>query len=136
MKMDGWEDYLHTSFYGEHVLFPGLRLTSFGTFTCAAFLAAALCLLERCVIASHTLSLSRCSMHAQFPHLRALAALVALPRRPPISLAQSALADGALRSRDPPTIVRLFEPLSPHGHPADRPPPAPSCLLGFTCFFP
>ncbi|KAH9065584.1 hypothetical protein EDB87DRAFT_1554915 [Lactarius vividus] len=45
--MDGWEDYLHTSFYGEHVLFPGLRLKSLGAFVCAAFLAAALCLLER-----------------------------------------------------------------------------------------
>lgn len=55
MKMDGWEDYLHTSFYGEHVLFPGLRLTSFGAFLCAAFLAAALCLLER----SLTFALSR-----------------------------------------------------------------------------
>src|SRR6266702_2516844 len=65
MKMDGWEDYLHTSFYGEHVLFPGLRLTSFGTFTCAAFLAAALCLLERCVIASHTRSLSLSLLNAR-----------------------------------------------------------------------
>ncbi|KAI9455908.1 hypothetical protein BJY52DRAFT_614523 [Lactarius psammicola] len=55
MKMDGWEDYLHTSFYGEHVLFPGLRLTSFGAFICAAFLAVALCLLER----SLTFALSR-----------------------------------------------------------------------------
>ncbi|KAH8987393.1 hypothetical protein EDB86DRAFT_3065751 [Lactarius hatsudake] len=55
MKMDGWEDYLHTSFYGEHVLFPGLRLKSLGAFICAAFLAAALCLLER----SLTFALSR-----------------------------------------------------------------------------
>ncbi|KAH9033046.1 hypothetical protein EDB84DRAFT_1270378 [Lactarius hengduanensis] len=55
MKMDGWEDYLHTSFYGEHVLFPGLRLNSLGAFICAAFLAAALCLLER----SLTFALSR-----------------------------------------------------------------------------
>ena len=59
MQMEGWEDYLHTSFYGEHVLFPGLRLTSFGAFIGAALLAAALCLLERYVIVSysHTLSL-------------------------------------------------------------------------------
>jgi len=55
MKMDGWADYLHTSFYGEHVLFPGLRLTSLGAFICAALLAAALCLLER----SLTFALSR-----------------------------------------------------------------------------
>lgn len=56
MKMDGWEDYLHTSFFGEHVLFPGLRLTSLGAFICAALLTAALCLLERYVIASPSLS--------------------------------------------------------------------------------
>ena len=64
MQMDGWEDYLHTSFYGEHVLFPGLRLTSFGAFICAALLAAALCLLERYVIAlTHSLT-SRFSNYA------------------------------------------------------------------------
>lgn len=55
MKMDGWADYLHTSFYGEHVLFPSLRLTSLGAFVCAALLAAALCLLERLL----TFALSR-----------------------------------------------------------------------------
>jgi len=49
MKMDGWEDHLHTSFYGEHVLLPGLRLTSFGTFLLSAALAASICLAERCV---------------------------------------------------------------------------------------
>jgi hypothetical protein len=47
-------------------------------------------------------------MHAQFVDLRALAALVTLPRCPQIPLAQSALAGRALRSRDAPTIVRLF----------------------------
>ena len=53
-------------------------------------------------------------MHTQFADLRALAALVALPRCPQIPLAQSALAGGALRSRDAPSIVRLFlEPMSP-----------------------
>ncbi|KAF8274274.1 hypothetical protein EI94DRAFT_1714017 [Lactarius quietus] len=47
MQMDGWEDFLHTSLNGEHVLFPGFRLRSFGAFVCAALLTAALCLLER-----------------------------------------------------------------------------------------
>ena len=46
-------------------------------------------------------------MHTQFAYLRALAALVALPCCPQIPLAQSALAGGALRSRDAPSIVRL-----------------------------
>ncbi|KAI0308359.1 hypothetical protein B0F90DRAFT_162270 [Multifurca ochricompacta] len=55
MKMDGWEDHLHTSFYGEHVLFAGLRLTSFGTFISAAILSAAICLIERLL----TFALSR-----------------------------------------------------------------------------
>ena len=65
MKMDGgWADYLHTSFYGEHVLFPGLRLTSVGTFICAALLAAILCLLERYVIAMYSFSFSRYSTNA------------------------------------------------------------------------
>ena len=65
MKMDGWEDYLHTSFYGEHVLFPGLRLTSLGAFICAALLAAALCLLERYVIISLSPLLSLSQAHAR-----------------------------------------------------------------------
>jgi len=47
MQMDGWADHLHTSFYGEHVLLPGLRLTSFSTFLLAAALAASICLFER-----------------------------------------------------------------------------------------
>jgi hypothetical protein len=47
--MDGWADYLHTSFYGEHVLLPGLRLTSFATFIGAAALSASICLIERYV---------------------------------------------------------------------------------------
>jgi hypothetical protein len=49
--MDGWAEYLHTSFYGEHVLFPGLRLTSLTTFIVAATLSASICLVERCVSA-------------------------------------------------------------------------------------
>jgi len=47
MQMDGWSDYLHTSLYGEHALFPVLRLTSFGSFITAAALAASICLAER-----------------------------------------------------------------------------------------
>ncbi|KAI0275269.1 hypothetical protein BC834DRAFT_41495 [Gloeopeniophorella convolvens] len=48
MKMDGgWEDHLHTSFYGEHVLFPGLLLTSFGTFVTASAITILICLAER-----------------------------------------------------------------------------------------
>jgi hypothetical protein len=49
MHMDGWADHLHTSFYGEHVLLPGLRLTSFAAFIAAAALSASICLIERCV---------------------------------------------------------------------------------------
>ena len=52
MQMDGWAEYLHTSFYGEHVLFPGLRLTSSSTFIVAATLSASICLVERCVSAA------------------------------------------------------------------------------------
>jgi len=55
MQMDGWADHLHTSFYGEHVLFHGLRLTSFPAFIVAAALSASICLLER----SLTFALSR-----------------------------------------------------------------------------
>ena len=107
MKMDGWADYLHTSFHGEHVLFPGLRLTSLATFICAALIAAALCILERYVIVMCSLSfLNQCT--TKFSNLCSLAALVALPRCPQIPLAQGALAGGALRSRDTPSIVRLF----------------------------
>ncbi|KAI0066496.1 hypothetical protein BV25DRAFT_1796898 [Artomyces pyxidatus] len=45
--MDGWEDRLHTSFIGEHVLFTGLRLTSLGSFLSAAVLTIILCSAER-----------------------------------------------------------------------------------------
>jgi hypothetical protein len=48
--MDGWEDYLHITFLGEHVLFPSVRLTSFSTFVSAAALSATICLTERCVL--------------------------------------------------------------------------------------
>ena len=109
MKMEGWADYLHTSFYGEHVLFPGLRLTSLGTFISAALLATALCLLERYVITSLS---SPQLMQAQFADLCAFATLGALLLRATISHAQSGLAVGALRSRDAPTIVRLYLSLS------------------------
>jgi hypothetical protein len=47
-------------------------------------------------------------MQAQFADLRALATLVSLRLRAAISHAQSSLAGGALRSRDAPTIVRLY----------------------------
>lgn len=47
--MDGWADHLHTSFYGEHVLLPSLRLTSFAAFIVAVALSASICLIERCV---------------------------------------------------------------------------------------
>jgi hypothetical protein len=50
MQMDGWADYLHASLYGEHALFPALRLTSFATFVTAAALSATICLAERCVL--------------------------------------------------------------------------------------
>jgi hypothetical protein len=50
MQMDGWEDYLHITFLGEHVLFPSVRLTSFSTFVSAAALSATICLTERCVL--------------------------------------------------------------------------------------
>jgi len=53
--MDGWADHLHISFYGEHALFPGLRLTSLGTFITAAALALLICLAERAL----TFALSR-----------------------------------------------------------------------------
>jgi len=55
MQMDGWEDRLHTSFLGEHVLFEGLRLTSFSSFFWAVLLTLLLCFAER----SLTLALTR-----------------------------------------------------------------------------
>lgn len=49
MKMDGWQDHLHFSLLGEHVLFPGLRLESPSHFVVASFLTVLLCLFERWV---------------------------------------------------------------------------------------
>ncbi|KAJ3802273.1 copper transporter [Lentinula aff. detonsa] len=40
---------LHWSFCGTHILFPGLRLTSFETFTAASLLVSVICFSERFV---------------------------------------------------------------------------------------
>jgi len=45
--MDGWVDYLHVSWHGEHVLFPSLHLHSFPHFLVASLFTVFLCLLER-----------------------------------------------------------------------------------------
>lgn len=50
MQMDGWVDYLHVSWHGEHVLFPTLHLHSFPHFVVASLFIIFLCLLERSVI--------------------------------------------------------------------------------------
>ncbi|EKM61552.1 uncharacterized protein PHACADRAFT_135311 [Phanerochaete carnosa HHB-10118-sp] len=47
MQMDGWTDYLHVAFYGEHVLFPAFRLDSAWHFVVASIFTALLCLAER-----------------------------------------------------------------------------------------
>ncbi|KAJ3845355.1 copper transporter [Lentinula raphanica] len=47
MESDYEGHILHWSFCGTHVLFPGLRLTSFGTFTAASILVSAICFSER-----------------------------------------------------------------------------------------
>ncbi|KAI6120691.1 hypothetical protein EDD16DRAFT_830044 [Pisolithus croceorrhizus] len=44
--MDGWVDYLHFSFFGEHVLFHSLRVDSFWTFFLSSVLVAVICLVE------------------------------------------------------------------------------------------
>ncbi|EIM92618.1 uncharacterized protein STEHIDRAFT_89777 [Stereum hirsutum FP-91666 SS1] len=55
MGEGSWEDRLHISFIGEHVLFPGLRLDSWGHFVGASLLTTTFCLCERLV----TLALMR-----------------------------------------------------------------------------
>ncbi|KAI0320073.1 hypothetical protein OF83DRAFT_673976 [Amylostereum chailletii] len=45
--MDGWQDRLHTSFIGQHVLVTGIQLSSFGSFCSAALVTMAICLAER-----------------------------------------------------------------------------------------
>jgi len=47
MQMDGWQDRLHSSFLGEHVLFGSLRLNSYSSFLLASLLTIGLCLAER-----------------------------------------------------------------------------------------
>ncbi|KIM88931.1 hypothetical protein PILCRDRAFT_813930 [Piloderma croceum F 1598] len=47
MHMDGWEDYLHFSFLGEHVLLESLPLNSFSSFIWGTLLTVSLCLAER-----------------------------------------------------------------------------------------
>jgi len=45
--MEGWEDFLHFSFLGEHVLFEDLPLNSFINFFWGSLLTVLLCLAER-----------------------------------------------------------------------------------------
>ncbi|OCH95730.1 hypothetical protein OBBRIDRAFT_499489 [Obba rivulosa] len=47
MKMDGWQDYLHFSFLGEHILFPSLRLDSSWNFIVASVITIVICSIER-----------------------------------------------------------------------------------------
>ncbi|KIP10161.1 hypothetical protein PHLGIDRAFT_125810 [Phlebiopsis gigantea 11061_1 CR5-6] len=47
MQMDGWTDHLHIDLFGEHVLFPSLRLDSAWHFILASALTILLCLIER-----------------------------------------------------------------------------------------
>ncbi|KAF9024136.1 hypothetical protein BDZ89DRAFT_1069383 [Hymenopellis radicata] len=44
-----WQDYLHWSFSGAHVLFPALNLNSFPSFLAGALLSVGVCLTERLV---------------------------------------------------------------------------------------
>ncbi|KAH7923885.1 hypothetical protein BV22DRAFT_1196341 [Leucogyrophana mollusca] len=45
--MDGWVDYLHFTFLGEHVLFASLRLKSLSTFLGGSVLISGICIAER-----------------------------------------------------------------------------------------
>jgi len=45
--MDGWEDFLHFSFLGEHILLETLPLNSFANFFWGTLLTVLLCLAER-----------------------------------------------------------------------------------------
>ncbi|KAF9225570.1 hypothetical protein BS17DRAFT_604991 [Gyrodon lividus] len=45
--MDGWVDYLHVGFLGEHVLLSSLRLNSFWAFLLSSVVISVLCLSER-----------------------------------------------------------------------------------------
>lgn len=47
MHMDGWVDYLHVEFLGEHVLFYSLRLKSLWSFFLGSIVITVVCLLER-----------------------------------------------------------------------------------------
>lgn len=66
MGEGSWEDRLHISFIGEHVLFPGLRLDSWGHFVGASLLTTIFCLCERCVVAGimahKCLTMDRCRL--------------------------------------------------------------------------
>ncbi|KIK99481.1 hypothetical protein PAXRUDRAFT_131945 [Paxillus rubicundulus Ve08.2h10] len=45
--MDGWVDYLHLGFLGEHILFSSLRLHSFWAFLLSSVVITVVCLSER-----------------------------------------------------------------------------------------
>jgi hypothetical protein len=111
MHMDGWADHLHISFYGEHALFPGLRLTSLGTFITAAALALLICFAERYVWSSlcHQVQATQwCTTTTQCLDLRAIAALGPHPRHPSVVRTHRPLARSALCLGDPLATVSPF----------------------------
>ena len=97
MQMDGWADHLHTSLYGEHALFPGLRLTSFPAFIVAAALSASICLLERYVSAPSPLSQGTTTKKCERTHIALSPSLspdIGYPSTPPASHACAVRSGG------------------------------------------
>ena len=70
MQMGGWTDHLHIDLFGEHVLFPSLRLDSAWHFVVASLFTTALCLIERLVAMTRRHSFAHRRVVYQVPHLR------------------------------------------------------------------
>ena len=63
--MDGWVDYLHVEFLGEHILFRFLRLQSLWSFVLGSVVITIICLFERYPpLVSFTTPVHRCAHHS------------------------------------------------------------------------
>ena len=94
MDMDGWVDYLHVEFLGEHILFRSLRLKSLWSFTLATIVITIVCLGERYPLGvSFTTPVHRCA----HPPPRLLTVVLNKKIRPS-TVRNSRLATAAWRS--------------------------------------
>jgi hypothetical protein len=106
MHMDGWEDFLHFSFLGEHVLFEILPLNSITNFFWGSLLTILICLAERYFLLSNSRH-ARCNLiTSQVTYVRNSEALGSFPFRAWFASPEGCLEGGFILAGDSVEIVR------------------------------